>query len=83
MVAGGKFLNDYVIGKNVVSLYTLEDTFAFQEKLYNSIVIKMMKSPQDIFERYFSSYAQNLQRVLYKHLLELISKSATAFLLAN
>lgn len=69
--------------KNVVSLCTLEDTFPFQEKLYSSIVIKMMTSPQDIFERYLSSYTQNLKRILYKHLLELISKSATAFLLAN
>lgn len=63
-MVGGNFLNDYGIGKNVVSHYTLKDTFPFQEKLYSSIVIKMMKSPQDICERYFSSYIQNLQSEL-------------------
>lgn len=57
----GKFLKDYVTGKNVVSYYTLRDTFPFQEKLCSSIVIKMMKNPQDTCERLFSSYIQNLK----------------------
>lgn len=60
----GNFINDYVIGQSVVSHYTLKNTFPFQEKLSSSIVIKMIKSPQDGCERYFSSYIQNLQSEL-------------------
>lgn len=63
-MVGGNFVNDYVIGKNVVSHYTLKDTVPFQEKLYSSIVIKMMKSPRDICERYFSDSIKNLQSEL-------------------
>lgn len=33
--------------KKVMSDCTLKGTFPFQEKLYSSIVMKMMKSPQD------------------------------------
>lgn len=61
-MVGGNFLNDYVIGK--ITHYTLKDKFPFQKKLYSSIVIKMMKSPQDICERNSSSYIQNLQSEL-------------------
>lgn len=39
-MVGENFLNDYAVGKNVVSHYTLKDTFPFQEKLHSSIVIK-------------------------------------------
>lgn len=60
-MVGGNFLDDCVTGKNVVSYHTLRGKFPFQEKLCSSIIIKMMKNPQDICERLFSSYIQNLK----------------------